>query len=128
LDYLLDTNVLIDLRDGEPQATASFAALDGRLLVSVVSRVELENGVYRDPLNVALRRARLDALLPAFQVLPFDDDSVAAYRGIVEALGYSRRKMLDRMIAAQALVHRAALVTCNGDDLREVPGLQLLEW
>jgi tRNA(fMet)-specific endonuclease VapC len=32
------------------------------------------------------------------------------------------------MIAAQALVHRATLVTLNAGDLRDVPGLELLSW
>jgi hypothetical protein len=40
----------------------------------------------------------------------------------------SRRKLLDRMIAAQALVHRATLVTLNASDFRDVPGLELLSW
>jgi hypothetical protein len=38
-------------------------------------------------------------------------------------IGYSRRKLFDRMIAAQALVHRATLVTFNPDDFSDVPGL-----
>ena len=59
-------------------------------------------------------------------VLAFDDAAADAYRAIVEAAGYSRRKLLDRMIAAQALVHRATLVTCNGDDFNDIPGLELL--
>jgi predicted nucleic acid-binding protein len=42
--------------------------------------------------------------------------------------GYSRRKLLDRMIAAQALDHRATLVTLNAGDFRDVPGLELLSW
>jgi tRNA(fMet)-specific endonuclease VapC len=36
--------------------------------------------------------------------------------------------MIERMIAAQALVRHATLVTRNGDDFRDVPGLSLLEW
>jgi hypothetical protein len=30
---------------------------------------------------------------------------------VVERVGYSRRKLLDRMIAAQAIMHRATVVT-----------------
>jgi predicted nucleic acid-binding protein len=45
----------------------------------------------------------------------------------VASAGYSRRKLLDRMIAAQALVHRATLVTFN-PDFSDVPGLSSLVW
>ena len=38
------------------------------------------------------------------------------------------RKLLDRMIAAQAQVHRATLVTFNPDDFSDVPGLSSLVW
>jgi len=47
---------------------------------------------------------------------------------IVASAGYSRRKLLDRMIAAQALVHRATLITFNPDDFADVPNLSLLAW
>jgi len=42
--------------------------------------------------------------------------------------GDSRRKLLDRMIAAQALVHRATLVTMNADNCRGIAGLEMLAW
>lgn len=126
--FLLDTNILIHLRDGDPEISEKVSALDGAILMSIVSRVELEGGVYRDPSHAGLRRPRLDLMLQALPILAFDDAAADAYRMIVEAAGYSRRKLLDRMIAAQALVHRAALVTRNPDDLRDVPGLQLLVW
>ncbi len=126
--YILDTNVAIELRDGNDAITARIAALDGAVMLSIISRVDLEGGVYRDPTQVGLRRPRLDAILAVLPVLPFDDAAADAYRSIVESAGYSRRKLLDRMIAAQALVHRACLVTMNGDDFRDVPGLDLLEW
>jgi predicted nucleic acid-binding protein len=126
--FVLDTNIAIDLRDGDAAILAKVAALDGALLISIISRVELEGGVYRDPSQSALRRPRLDAILAALPVLAFDDACADAYRAIVAAAGYSRRKLLDRMIAAQALAHRATLVTRNGDDFRDIPGLTLLEW
>jgi len=128
LAFLLDTNVAIHLRDGDEAVTAQITALEGAILLSVISRAELEGGVYRDPAQTGGRRPRLDAILAALPVLAFDDTAADAYRQIVEAVGYSRRKLLDRMIAAQALVHRATLVTLNAGDFRDVPGLELLSW
>ena len=126
--YLLDTNVAIHLRDGDDTITGRVAVLDDAVLMSVVTRVELEGGVYRDPLDGPIRRARLDALLSAIPTVAFDDSAADAYGAIVAHAGYSRRKLLDRMIAAQAIVHRATLVTMNPDDFADIAGLVLLAW
>jgi tRNA(fMet)-specific endonuclease VapC len=126
--FLLDTNIAIRLRDGEPGVTRNITALQGVVLLSIVTRIELEGGVYRDPSLVAIRRPRLEILLATLPVLPFDELAADAYRSIVQVAGYSRRKLLDRMIAAQALVHHATLVTQNSDDFSDIPGLGLLVW
>jgi predicted nucleic acid-binding protein len=126
--YLLDTNVAIHLRDGDPTISAKVAALDDAILLSIVTRVELEGGVHRDAAYAPARRARLDTLLSAIPVLAFDAAAADAYAVIVARAGYSRRKLLDRMIAAHALVHRATLVTMNADDFRDIAGLELLAW
>jgi tRNA(fMet)-specific endonuclease VapC len=63
--HMLDTNVAIHLRDGDPVVTEKIAALAEAVLMSSVTRVELEGGVYRDPAHVQVRRARLDAMLAA---------------------------------------------------------------
>lgn len=124
--YVLDTSVAIHLRDGDPVVTERIAALNGAILLSIISRVELEGGVYREPSRASIRRSRLDAMLRVLPVLDFDSEAADAYRMIVEAAGYSRRKIVDRMIAAQALAHQATLVTLNADDFRDIPGLSLL--
>lgn len=126
--YLIDTNVAIHLRDGDPVVTGKIVALDDAILMSVVTRVELEGGVYRDPVDGPIRRARLDALLSAIPTLAFDAAAAEAYGAIVAHAGYSRRKLLDRMIAAQSLVHRATLVTMNPDDFADIVGLDLRAW
>jgi predicted nucleic acid-binding protein len=126
--YLLDTNVAIHLRDGDEAVTRRIAALDDAVLMSIMTRVELEGGVYREPAYVAIRRARLDAILDAVPTLAFDDEAAEAYGAIVAYAGYSRRKLLDRMIAAQAVVHRATLVTMNADDFSGIPDLAVLQW
>jgi tRNA(fMet)-specific endonuclease VapC len=126
--FLLDTDVAIHLRDGDPAVTEKVSALDDAVLLSIVTRVELEGGVYRDPVYREVRRVRLDTILATIPTLAFDDAAADAYGAIVASAGYSRRKLLDRMIAAQALVHRAQLVTMNAGDYADVPGLSLLAW
>jgi len=126
--FLLDTDVAIHLRDGHPEITDKVAALDDVVLISIVTRVELEGGVYREPAYSQIRRARLDAILAAVPALAFDDAAAEAYGAIVASAGYSRRKLLDRMIAAQALVHRASLVTMNAGDYADIPDLTLVAW
>ena len=126
--FLLDTDVALHLRDGDPAITEKVGALDDAVLMSIVTRVELEGGVYREPAHAQLRRARLDAILAAIPTVAFDDAAADAYGDIVARAGYSRRKLLDRMIAAQALVHRSTLVTINAGDYADVPGLTLLAW
>ena len=128
MSYLLDTNVVINLRDGHPGVRNGLTALGGPLIVSIVTRVELEGGLLRDPSEATLRQARLDAILASLEVHPFDEACAAAYRRIVGSAGYSRRKILDRMIAAQALVLQATLVTMNAADFSDIPGLKLLAW
>ncbi len=125
---LLDTDALIHLRDGDPEITDKVAAVGDGVLMSIVSRVELEGGVWRDPGLAHVRRARLDVILAAIPALAFEAEAADAYRAIVASAGYSRRKLLDRMIAAQALVHRAALATRNDSDYADIPGLVLLRW
>ncbi|MGI8508165.1 MAG: PIN domain-containing protein [Gemmatimonadaceae bacterium] len=126
--FLLDTNVAIHLRDGDAAVIERVALLDSAVIMSIVTRVELEGGVYREPTYAHLRRERLDAMLTAIPTLAFDDAAADAYGGIVARAGYSRQKLLDRMIAAQALVHRATLVTLNASDFADVVGLDLLGW
>jgi len=96
------------------------------VLMSIITRVELEGGVHRDPSNAAIKRARLNAILAAIPTIAFDDAAATAYGNIVASAGYSRRKLLDRMIAAQAIVHRASLVTMNGNDYTDIPNLSLV--
>ena len=128
MTYVLDTSIAIHLRDGDALISERIGALEGAILLSIITKVELEGGVYRQPSQAVERRVRLDKMLRALPVIAFDDLAAEAYRHIVEVAGYSRRKLLDRMIAAQALAVEATLITCNGQDFRDVPGLQLLEW
>jgi predicted nucleic acid-binding protein len=124
--YLIDTSVAIPLRDGDQEITSRLEGLGGVLLMSVITRVELEGGVGRDPQQAAIRRRALDLLLAAIPILAFEEDAAVHYGKIVAAAGYSRRKILDRMIAAQALQHRAVLLTLNADDFANIEALRVM--
>lgn len=128
MDYVLDTNILIDLRDNLPGTRARVAALSGEIAMSIMTRIELENGVHRDPADVPRRRALLEAILRTVAVMEFDRSAVETYGSIVAAVGYSRRKVVDRMIAAQVLTSGATLVTRNPRDFTDIPGLKLEIW
>jgi len=67
-------------------------------------------------------------LLTTITTLDFGPAEISGYRRILESTGFSRRKIADRMTAATALVHGLPLVTLNGRDFRDVPGLELIEW
>ena len=124
---MLDTSAAIHLRDGDRDVRRRLDALDGPVVLSVLTRIELEGGVGRsDPAQGALRRARLDVILAAFQTLPLESSVADGYRAIVERAGYSRRKVGDQVIAAHALDLQATLVTANPDDVKDVPGLKVL--
>jgi predicted nucleic acid-binding protein len=128
LAYLLDTDVTVHLRDGDPIVRSLLLTLEDMPSISAVTRVELEGGVYAHPALAEKRRLAIDALLREFAVLDFTGEIAAIYGTIVAQAGFSRRKITDRMIAATALAHGLALVTLNSRDFRDVPGLELVEW
>lgn len=126
MSTLLDTDVVIHLRDGDEWIEDRVGGLTPPFFISAISRIELENGAaqHRD----RKRRTLLDKVLAYVVTLDFGSDEIDAYRRIIQGVGYSRRKTADRMTAATALVHGLTLVTLNGRDFRDVAGLKLLEW
>lgn len=126
--HLLDTNVVIHLRDGDEGVRKRVGELGQPLAISIMTRIELEGGLPRRASDLVARRARLDAILSGVPTLPFDDACAGQYRIIMETVEFSRRRIIDRMIAAQALLQDATLVTMNGADFKDVPGLKLLVW
>lgn len=125
---LLDTSVAISLRDGDEAILERIQDLPSMPMISVITRVELEGGVHRFPRLAPLLRPRLDLLLAQVTQLPFEEEQATAYGRIVEMTGYSRARVIDRMIAAQAIVASARLATTNVRDFRDIPGLLVEDW
>ena len=61
-------------------------------------------------------------------VISFTGREAGIYRRILEQLRFSRSRIIDRMIAAQAIVAGATLATLNPRDFRNIPGLTIEDW
>jgi predicted nucleic acid-binding protein len=116
------------LRDVDPDTRQRLGQLDRVPVISIITRIELENGVNREPAGVNRRRHLLDRLLETIAVEMFTPADVRAYGEIVYEQGFVRRLTLDRLIAAQALSRDALLITRNGADFRNIRGLRLEIW
>ena len=125
---MLDTSAAILLRDGDPEVEEHVLQLGVNPFISILTRVELEGGVYRDPELSDVLRPRLNLLLAQVDQLPFEDEQAIAYAQIVARIGFSRTRIIDRMIAAQALVAGVALATLNPRDFRDIPDLVVEDW
>jgi predicted nucleic acid-binding protein len=124
---LLDTSVAIPIRDMEARILAVAETWWPNPMISIITRIELEGGVTR-PGSDPRRRDLLATFLNSVTVLELTDAEARAYRAIVEQVGFSRRKLLDRLIAATALVHKLPLATLNPGDFADVPGLEVVDW
>ena len=125
---LIDTSVAVALRENVQRVGDRFAELHRLPTLSVVSVVELEGGVTVAPEGRASRRRALDQLYESLEVLPFGDLEAVSYRRIVEQCGFSRRLIIDRMIAAQAITAGAELATLNPRDFKDIPELVVEDW
>lgn len=126
--FLLDTNVIIDARDGVRPVLSRMLQSDEALLVSALSIAELQRGLVGPQGVASVRTERLSRLLSTMQVVPFDRAAAEIYGRIVAACGWVRSRDFDRLIAGHALSLDATLVTNNERDFRDVPGLRVENW
>jgi tRNA(fMet)-specific endonuclease VapC len=125
--YLLDTNVLSDFVRGEKAVTARLRQeAPPQLAVSVITEMEVEYGLARNP-NLAPRvREAMRTLLNTISVLPFEreDARVAAQlRASLKPIG-----AYDLLLAACALRRGLKIVTHNAREFVRVSGLGLEDW
>ncbi|MBI5334935.1 MAG: type II toxin-antitoxin system VapC family toxin [Burkholderiales bacterium] len=133
MSYLIDTNVLSELRRREPHAqvvswVASRPATT--LYLSVLTLGELRKGIEALPEGARKRRLLdwLEVELPAFfagRLLPIDA-RVADRWGHLVAQAGRPLPVIDSLLAATALTHGLTLVTRNLRDF-SYPDLQVID-
>ncbi len=133
MSYLIDTNVLSELRRREPNANVVqwFSKRpSGTLYLSVLTLGELRKGI--DALAETPRKLALldwlEAELPKFfagRILVVDA-TVADRWGRLLAQAGQPLPAIDSLLAATALTHGLALVTRNRRDFQH-PGLTVLD-
>jgi tRNA(fMet)-specific endonuclease VapC len=129
--FLLDTNVLSDFARGERAVMARLrqeAPL--QLAVSVITKMEVEYGLARNPGLLPRVREAMRVLLATISVLPFEreDARVAAHlRASLNSQG-TPIGAYDLLLAACALRRGLKIVTHNAREFVRVSGLGLEDW
>lgn len=131
--YVLDTNVISELRQGKPNPSPEVRAWAAgkpasQLFLTAISILELEKGVLalerRTPPQGSALRAWLIAVRAAFagRILPFTDHAATLCAAMHVPNPRSER---DAMIAAIALEHGMTVATRNEADFAGT-GVQLI--
>jgi tRNA(fMet)-specific endonuclease VapC len=126
--YLLDTNVCIDfaLARSDVLRDRIRGAFAQGLSISAVTLAELRVGARHEGADAADEK-RLDTLAQVLTLRDFDAAAAEAYGRIARQIGVKRRSF-DRLIAAHAVSLGLTLITRNGADFVEVPGLKAENW
>ena len=133
MSYLVDTNVLSELRRRKPDAGV-VRWLEGRpattLYLSVLTLGELRKGIEMFPEGTRKRRLLdwLEVDLPGFfigRLLPIDAQIADRWGHLVAQAGRPL-PAIDSLLAATALTHGLTLVTRNRRDFQH-PGLVVID-
>ncbi len=90
MPYLIDTNIAIHALEGEESVLAKMEEYADSIVLSVLSLVELQRGLYRRIDSLPVRRIRLSTLIEALPVLPFGARAAEAYGQTIAQRGWVR--------------------------------------
>jgi len=130
-DYLLDTNVIIEILRNNSRVMAHMQAVistGGDVRINALSYYETRRGLLN--IRVADKLQRFDDFCTAFDIVYLDRPALDQASGIYASLR-SKGTLIedaDILIAAMAIANNAVLVTDNLKHFRGVSGLQLENW
>ena len=122
--YLLDTNVVSELRKPRPHGSVVAwlqSTTDADLHLSAVTLGEIQAGIEltreQDATKAAEIEAWADLVAASYNILPMDGETFRAWARLM----HRKSDMLyeDAMIAATAMVHKLTVVTRNITDFAD---------
>jgi tRNA(fMet)-specific endonuclease VapC len=126
--YLLDATVLFAAASGEAATLAKLARLPiGAVAVSAIAYGELLTAAAAAGRNPRLAE-NLALIAQNLDILPFDRRAAEAYGELLRRIEPKRRRMLDRMVAAQAIAEGRRLITLEPENLEDLSGLSVESW
>jgi predicted nucleic acid-binding protein len=121
--YLLDTNVVSELRKSKPHGAVIAwiqSVPDDQLFISALTLGELQAGVERtrkrDQEKAAIIESWIDQIAEAYEVIPMNADMFREWARLIE--GRSDQLLEDAMIAATARVRGLTVATRNVRDFK----------
>lgn len=128
--YLLDTNIVSDLiRNPQGRVAGHIKKIgETEICTSIIVAAELRYGSTKK--GSPRLTARLEAVLGALEILPFDSPADSAY-GLIRARLEQAGQLIggnDLLIAAQAIAFGYTIVTDNLKEFARVAGLARENW
>jgi tRNA(fMet)-specific endonuclease VapC len=128
--FLLDTNVLVELRRKNPIVIGAFKIHSpSELCCSVLSVGEIFKGLAQFPPEAAAQKWQdWKQLLQPFTMVDFTLDAAMLWGRLLHE---TRRQPIgprDLLLAATALAAGMTMVTHNVREFRRIPGLLLEDW
>lgn len=133
MGFLIDTCIWIDVEQGRlGPADVSACTGDEPVYLSPVTLAELRLGIEMSA-EAGVRQKRLATYRRMIRkpLLPIDADTADVFGEIAGLLAKTkgrshRTRVQDLWLASQAIQHGLGLVTRNGGDFADIPGLELV--
>ncbi len=135
---ILDTDMLTLFFGGQPAVVRHQQMETDEVAITIISRIEALQGRFSMMLKAAdgagLRRAQhwlgqtVSKLASVPLMLPIDDAAADEFDRLRQIRKLKKIGRGDLLIAAITLAHRATLVSRNGKDFRQIPGLRIENW
>ena len=128
--YLLDTNVLVELRRKHPVLIANLMVHGpSSLCYSVISIGEIHKGIVQHPLERAVAMwGHWQQLLAPFAPIDFTREAAMTWGRLLHETRKQPIGPRDLLIAATALANGMTVVTHNVREFERIEGLPVEDW